>query len=596
MNPGDDNMVAGPFEGTRKYICTGILSLFLLNLIGCATMPGSQTTLNHETTSPSSSDASKREYQQAPDYRKRPSDPGIAALVDILKKKDVISAEEAARFTDRSLARTSGQKAGVSTSDELSELVALLESKKIIGADEAAQITRQYGTPTGGEKGYVITSNINASEQVGQITADVTAEIKKGVHDQVAQQVHEELPVEVQKAGLAAAAPEWAKRIRFGGDMRLRYEKDLFGKDNSLQPLISQGVDTENLKNTTNNTDRFKYRVRVGAAVDVNDQLEAVVRISTGNTTTPVSTNDVLGTYMNKDNVLFDLAYLRWHPDESLSVYGGRIPNLFYSSDLVWSPDLNFEGLAFNLKKPISESLTPFFTAGAFPLQQNDFSQHDKWLAAGQLGLEQKNQKGIGGTIAAAYYHYSNITGVLNSTNVPGATNWSAPLFQQTGNTLFFIDPNNSTNVGLASQFKELDINGDVDVGFWDPVHIVLMGDFVKNLGFNSSSVMQLAGPGIPEKTVGYQVGLKVGYPVTEKFGQWNASLNYKYLGGDAVVDAFTDTDFHLGGTNAKGWILAGQLGLAKNTWLRLRWLTADQIAGPPLAIDVLQLDLNTKF
>jgi hypothetical protein len=590
-------MVARSFNGAKSYICVCVLLLFLLNLFGCASMPGSQTTLNREMTSTRNADASKKEYQPGPENRRGPSDPGIAALVDILKKKNVISDEEAARFTEQSLARNAGQKGVVSKSDELAALVALLESKKIIGADEAAQFTKQYATTTAAEKGYVITPNVNNSEQVEQITADITDEIKKGVHEQVEQQVHEELPMEVKKAGLAAAASEWAQRIRFGGDVRLRYEKDQFDKNNYNQfTQINQGVDTQTLRNTTNNTDRFKYRIRVGAAVDVNDQLEAVVRLSSGNTSTPVSTNDIIGTYLDRDPVLFDLAYLRWHPGNSLYVYAGRIPNLFFSSDLVWSPDLNFEGLAVNLKQPISESLTPFLTVGAFPLQQNNFTQHDKWLAAGQVGVEKKDQKGIGGTIGAAYYSYSNITGVPNNTAVAGTTNWSSPLFQQTGNTLFYVDPNNGLNVGLASKFKELNITGNIDVGFWDPVHVILLGDYVKNLGFNSSNVSQLVGSTVTNNTVGYQIGLTVGYPVTEKFGQWNASLNYKYLGGDAVVDAFTDSDFHLGGTNAKGWVLGGQFGLAKNYWLRLRWLTADQIAGPPLAIDVLQLDLNAKF
>ncbi|MGO9953606.1 MAG: putative porin, partial [Dissulfurispiraceae bacterium] len=209
---------------------------------------------------------------------------------------------------------------------------------------------------------------------------------------------------------------------------------------------------------------------------------------------------------------------------------------------------------------------------------------------------EEKNQKDVGGTIAAAYYYYSNVTGVLNTTNVPNSTTWSAPLYEQYGNTLFLIDPTNNLYVGLASKFEELNINGDIDVGFWDPVHIILMGDYVKNLGFNNAAVQQLVGPGVTERTVSYQVGLTVGYPVIEKFAQWNVSLNYKFLGGDAVIDAFTDPDFHLGGTNAKGWILGAQFGLAKNAWLRLRYLTADQIAGPPLAIDVLQLDFNARF
>ena len=64
----------------------------------------------------------------------------------------------------------------------------------------------------------------------------------------------------------------------------------------------------------------------------------------------------------------------------------------------------------------------------------------------------------------------------------------------------------------------------------------------------------------------------------------------------DAVLDAFNDSDFHRGGTDAEGYSIGGELGLLKNTWARLRYLSADEIDGPPLGIDVLQIDLNAKF
>jgi hypothetical protein len=62
------------------------------------------------------------------------------------------------------------------------------------------------------------------------------------------------------------------------------------------------------------------------------------------------------------------------------------------------------------------------------------------------------------------------------------------------------------------------------------------------------------------------------------------------------VLDAFTDSDFHLGGTNAKGWILGGSYGITDNTYVSARYMTADEIDGPTLGIDVVQVDLNTKF
>ncbi|MFX9023817.1 putative porin, partial [Acinetobacter baumannii] len=65
----------------------------------------------------------------------------------------------------------------------------------------------------------------------------------------------------------------------------------------------------------------------------------------------------------------------------------------------------------------------------------------------------------------------------------------------------------------------------------------------------------------------------------------------------DATLDAFTDSDFHLGGTDARGYFLGGKLGVADSTSVTLRWMSANTISLPQaLNIDVLQLDLNTSF
>ncbi len=570
------------FKDTKIYIAKGILALFLLVSFGCATVPGPPAA--SLSSQQQNTERGTQNAQRTTQYAERGTQnaDSVAALVALLQKKNVLSADEAASFT-------ANAERGTQYADSVAALAALLEKKNVLNAEEAARFTGKA------ERGAQYAERGTQYADIEKITASVTEQLRKDIQEQVKSEVSEELPVEIKKVGQAAAAPEWTQRIRFGGDIRLRYEADRYDKNNA--PLEQPSNPTQ-LLDTTVNQDLYKYRVRVGAAIDVNDQLEAVVRLSTGNTSTPVSTNSILGTYFNKDNVLFDLAYLRWKPSESFNMYGGRIPNPFFSTDLLWSRDLNFEGLSLTARQPVTESLTSFLNAGVFPLQQYNFSTQSKWLVAGQLGLDEPNQKGIGYEVGAAYYYFSNITGVLNNPLDPGATNWTAPLYQQKGNTLFNIaNPPAPTLLALASQFKEINLLGTLDVGVWDPYHVVLLGEYVKNLGFSHSAVAQRTGnPDVPDDTTGYQIGLSVGYPATEKFGQWKGYLNYKYLEGDAVVDAFNDTDFHLGGTNAKGWILGTDFGVMKNTWFRVRWLTANQISGPPLAIDVIQVDLNAKF
>jgi hypothetical protein len=126
---------------------------------------------------------------------------------------------------------------------------------------------------------------------------------------------------------------------------------------------------------------------------------------------------------------------------------------------------------------------------------------------------------------------------------------------------------------------------------------VVLVGDYVQNIGFDAEEVATRLGEETwPEETAGYTYGIEVGHPSVRNFSEWNVSYYYRYLEADAVVDAFTDSDFHLGGTNAEGWILNTQFGLTKNLWLSVKWSTSDEIVGSPLAVDVLQVDLNAKF
>ena len=94
----------------------------------------------------------------------------------------------------------------------------------------------------------------------------------------------------------------------------------------------------------------------------------------------------------------------------------------------------------------------------------------------------------------------------------------------------------------------------------------------------------------------GFLAKATIGEPDPKTPGDWNFSVAYKYLQPDATLDAFTDPDFHLGGTNAKGYILSAAYAVARDTWLSARYLSAREVYGPPVSIDVLQLELNARF
>ena len=167
---------------------------------------------------------------------------------------------------------------------------------------------------------------------------------------------------------------------------------------------------------------------------------------------------------------------------------------------------------------------------------------------------------------------------------------------------------NDTCKVGLASKFQVFNATATYDFARFDPVHISLTADYSKNLGFDQQQILDRAQPvgglkggivnydNLKPRTNAFQVRLDVGHPEMKKLNDWGVFLAYKYLERDAVLDAFTDSNFHLAGTDAQGWILGANYGLLPNTWLTARWMSTNEIDGPPLASDVLLVDLNARF
>ncbi len=69
-----------------------------------------------------------------------------------------------------------------------------------------------------------------------------------------------------------------------------------------------------------------------------------------------------------------------------------------------------------------------------------------------------------------------------------------------------------------------------------------------------------------------------------EKFGDWNAYVDYRHVESDSVVDGFSDADFGgaLLGTNLKGYSIGGNFALGAHVWVEVRWMSANSIEGAP--------------
>ena len=477
----------------------------------------------------------------------------------------------------------------------------------------------------------------------------LSAEEKKRIVDEVRGQVMEQAKRENWAA--PGSLPAWVNKMNFYGDMRTRFEGDFYDKNNDATvfnfqainagapintqpPAVGQPI-TLPFLNTTQNRQQLRLRLRFGVNVDVADGLQASMRLATGNASNPVSANQSFGDDFNKLNFLLDRAYMRYTPSKSFMATLGRMPNPYVTgTDLIWSNELSFDGLSLQWQPTWKDN--QFRIGSGMYLVENTDANYPgnsqikqrggaKWLFATQL--EATHTFGADQTLRAdlSFYDYIKYEGKLSSpcyapnSSVACDTDNSRPGYQQKGNTLIAIRNLQVVNqgdptyqyFGLAAPFRIASLGLSYDKKISGPLHLAADLDFARNLAFNSGKINARepvnnlgpcsAGLGTCTQTFdggnnALQLQFRMGYPSPHEAGQWQGTVGYRRLESDSVVDAFTDADFHLGGTNSKGYYVGGVYSFAHNTTFSARYLAASEVSGPPLNIDVLQFDVGIRF
>jgi hypothetical protein len=442
--------------------------------------------------------------------------------------------------------------------------------------------------------------------------------VPQTVRNEIKDELRKEVLAQAKAEAWAApnAVPGWVNGSKWTTDVRVRFQHDRFDKYNaSPLALYYQTEDPIVVGNSQDSNNRWRTRLRFGMEKELGQMTTMGFRIATGNLSDPVSTNQTMGNYAQRYAIGVDTAFIKLRPYDWLTVTGGRMDNPFLSTELIWDQDLNFDGLAAAARPKLGDTVSASLVAGVFPVMKLDpsptNSAQSKWLYAYQAGVEWKPAST---TVKAALslYDFRHVEGMANPdssfSNNPGPYDGTAAQFRQKGNSVFQVNTaqvganGSGALFGIASKFREVSFTGSVDIAELDPMHVILTGEYVKNLGFdraeirNRTTTLTQPGRDIDPRTMGYFAKLTVGVPNVTRRGEWQVFGAYKYLQRDAVLDAFTDSDFRLGGTDAKGYMLGASYGIDRNTWLSLKWLSADPIDGPPFSVDTLQLDLNARF
>ncbi len=516
-------------------------------------------------------------------------------------------------------------------------LINLLVKRGVIDAETARALTLHAEQEVAKEYGAV-TDLVPESEKdkekatepgvvrVPYVSQHLRNQIREEVRKDLQQDVVEDVikKAEKERWGVPGAWPAWLSDVKLSGDIRTRFDAISFADENSNQYLdflainraggtIPAGRDA--FLNTTEDIDRLVVRARLGIDIKVAPHWDAGFRFTTGKANNPVSGDLTLSNNMSGAEVYLSRAFIAYHSTEKqIQFYAGKFANPWLSTDLVWDEDLSFGGVALSYapmrelnEKGQSTGFDPFITLGAFPLDEISDSNNDKWLYGAQTGVNYVWSNDSKLKIGIAYYDFENIEGQFNSVG-SDLLDFTAPRFMQKGNTLFDIrndQDNESQLAALASDYNEMNFTIIYDIANFNPIHLVFIADYVKNTGFNARERLQefsdqtgidFNQDAIKENVDGYKFEVQVGHNEMQKRHDWNASIGYRSLEANAVVDAFTDSTFHLGGTDGEGYIASVKYGVAKNTWLNLRTLSSNEIDGPPLGVDIWQLDLIAKF
>ncbi len=197
--------------------------------------------------------------------------------------------------------------------------------------------------------------------------------IKKGyVTQQEAEQVEAEANVQKTNnaAGYFGTPPKWSimpgiKNMQLFGDVRLRYESRT----------------AEDPKNHKIELNRLRFALRLGLRGDASDNFYYGLRLETSqNPRSPwvtMGTQSGTGTpYQgpfgkSSSGLSLGQVYLGWHWEDYIDITMGAMPNLLYTTPMVWDNDLNPVGAFERLKYTIGQA-DFFATFGQFLYQDTN--------------------------------------------------------------------------------------------------------------------------------------------------------------------------------------------------------------------------------
>jgi hypothetical protein len=464
--------------------------------------------------------------------------------------------------------------------------------------------------------------------------------------------VEKSVPVE------KSAADKWKlstpiTELELYGDVRLRYEYR-GGETNDDSPVARPANGVAG-RNDWQERERERYRIRLGLRGTLMDDWFFGIRLETGQG--PRSTNVTFGDDTSgsssaatngpfskaSDGINVGQAYVGYKGFPDITLTGGKMPNPFVSTLMVWDPDINPEGLSeqwkhtFKFGSVESEPAAYSKDGKAIAAPSEPFLKLDLFANFGQFVYDDANPEnplGPRATLSSSAGGPTNQTGqripttdaFLLGWQVGARLNFPKTFYFQFAPTIYNYTGNGDTfnvhfqggdpfltNANSLAQ-NQTGINSllvfDLPVEFGFKVNklpIKIFGDFAANLeGDDRASA---AGhPGSGDQRYAFQAGAGVGQ--LKKKHDWEVDVWWQHTEQYALDPNLIDDDLFDARTNMQGVVArAGYMlsdAVSVNFTYAHGWQIDDNLGtgglGGSIGINPLdnynlfQADLNLKF
>jgi Putative porin len=443
----------------------------------------------------------------------------------------------------------------------------------------------------------IVSTSIMANAQSKADQALLDALVRKGVlTEKEATEISAETANEVTTPppGGQIKIGSWVNELRLSGDLRIRNQWDQRTPMILTNPKL--GSQDENIPR-----DRWRFRLRLAADFVLQGNFFGGVMLSTSDNRAADTKNATYTGGYDNYNIYISRAFMGWNPTPGLTFIVGKQANPFYTTDLIYDPEIDPTGLVeridfdklFNLsfREPVvadgkeskasvlppapasGVSLELALIAAQFIFENNNadsgntqlkwdayqFQQQllarlhigDKLTVTFAPGLLADNDAAVGATAVGP-----------NGTLVPPTTtsfNGGAPL----NNTQAFPVTQRDLFILLAPGDITYKIFNKPLALYWDFAYNTLGNDrFNKDYGplfSNYFYVGKSATPSFSDRVqpslsdnLAWLVGLRFG--ANNKAGDFSISADYRQVGISSIDPNINSTNFALSNLNSEGW------------------------------------------